>query len=70
MSKFIAGQRDNSEAEEDMGLGTVLAADERTVTIVFMANGETRIYSLETAPITRVVFTIGDNISNQHSPVA
>jgi ATP-dependent helicase HepA len=64
VSNFIAGQRVISDAELEMGLGTVLAADERTVTIVFMANGETRIYSLETAPITRVVFTIGDNISS------
>jgi ATP-dependent helicase HepA len=61
---FIPGQRCISNAELEMGLGTVLAADARTVTIVFIATGDTRIYSLESAPITRVMFTIGDTITS------
>jgi ATP-dependent helicase HepA len=61
---FIPGQRVISDAELEMGLGTVLAVDERTVTIVFIATGETRIYSRETAPLSRIVFAIGDTISS------
>jgi len=45
-----------------MGLGTVLAVDERTVTIVFIASAETRIYSRETAPLTRIVFSVSDTV--------
>jgi len=59
---FIPGQRCISNAELEMGLGTVMAVDERTVTIVFMATGDTRTYSRQTAPLSRVVFTIGDSI--------
>ena len=64
MYDFIPGQRVISDAELEMGLGTVLAIEERTVTIVFIATGETRIYSRETAPLSRIVFSIGDSISS------
>jgi ATP-dependent helicase HepA len=61
---FIPGQRVISDAELEMGLGTVLTLEERTVTIVFIATGETRIYSRETAPLSRIVFAISDTISS------
>ncbi len=64
MYDFIPGQRCISDAELEMGLGTVLAVDERTVTIVFIATGDTRIYSRESAPLTRIVFSINDTISS------
>ncbi|MDX2475939.1 MAG: RNA polymerase-associated protein RapA, partial [Gammaproteobacteria bacterium] len=64
MYDFIPGQRCISDAELEMGLGTVLSVDERTVTIVFIASGETRIYSRQTAPLSRIVFAIGDTISS------
>ncbi len=47
-----------------MGLGTVLSCDHRTVTILFMATGETRIYAKLTAPLTRVVFSLGDKVKS------
>ncbi|GMR06178.1 MAG: RNA polymerase-associated protein RapA [Gammaproteobacteria bacterium] len=62
MYDFIPGQRCISNAELEMGLGTVMAVDERTVTIVFVATGDTRTYSRQTAPLSRVAFTIGDSI--------
>ncbi len=62
MTDFIAGQRWISEAELQMGLGTILTVDERSVTILFLATGETRIYSRRTAPLSRVKFSEGDNI--------
>ncbi len=63
MSEFIAGQRWISEAELQMGLGTVLTVDPRSVTVLFLATGETRIYSQATAPLTRVKFGEGDIVS-------
>lgn len=62
MQDFRPGQRWISDAELPMGLGTVLACDPRTVTIVFLATGETRIYARQTAPLTRVVFAPGDSV--------
>ena len=62
MEQFIAGQRWISDTELQMGLGTVLAVDHRTVTIVFLATGETRTYAKNNAPLTRVQFTPGDSV--------
>jgi ATP-dependent helicase HepA len=62
LQDFLPGQRWISDAELPMGLGTVLASDQRTVTIVFLATGETRVYARQTAPLTRVVFAPGDNV--------
>ena len=62
MHEFIPGQRWISDAELPMGLGTVLTVEGRTVTIVFLATGETRIYARQTAPLTRVNFVVGDSI--------
>jgi ATP-dependent helicase HepA len=62
LQDFHPGQRWISDAELPMGLGTVLACDPRTVTIVFLATGETRVYARQTAPLTRVVFAPGDQV--------
>ncbi len=62
MQQFIPGQRWISVAESQMGLGTVLSVEHRTVTVVFMATGETRTYSRETSPLTRVQFVAGDTV--------
>ena len=64
MESFIPGQRWISASELQMGLGTVLETDHRSVTIVFLATGETRIYAKASAPLTRVRFEKGDNISS------
>ncbi|MGD8803644.1 MAG: RNA polymerase-associated protein RapA [Gammaproteobacteria bacterium] len=65
MYDFIPGQRCISDAESQMGLGTILKVEHRTVTVVFIATGETRTYARETAPLTRVEFAAGDTISTQ-----
>ncbi|MCI0505450.1 MAG: RNA polymerase-associated protein RapA [Gammaproteobacteria bacterium] len=62
MQDFIPGQRWISDTELQHGLGTVLKTDQRSVTIVFMATGETRTYAKETAPLTRARFSPGDAI--------
>ena len=65
MNTYIPGQRWISDAESRMGLGTVLSSEHRTVTISFPATGEVRSYAKETAPLTRVIFNIGDTITTE-----
>ena len=62
MQLYIPGQRWISDAELQMGLGTVISTDDRTVTVLFLASNETRLYAQQTAPLTRVRFTQGDKI--------
>jgi ATP-dependent helicase HepA len=62
VSDFIPGQRWISDTELQMGLGTVLNADHRSVTLIFHATEETRIYAKQTAPLTRVRFAAGDTV--------
>ncbi|MCA1805605.1 MAG: RNA polymerase-associated protein RapA, partial [Xanthomonadaceae bacterium] len=57
---FVPGQRWISGAELQMGLGTVLGSDRRTVTILFLATGETRTYAKQGAPLARAEFFPGD----------
>jgi ATP-dependent helicase HepA len=64
MSEFVIDQRWISDAELLMGLGTVLSVEHRTVSIIFHATGETRTYAKESAPLTRIRFNIGDEISD------
>ena len=59
---FTPGQRWISDTELQMGLGTVLNVEHRTVTIIFHASGETRIYAKQSAPLTRVKFAAGDTV--------
>lgn len=67
MNEASPGQRWISDTEVDMGLGTILSVEHRTVTVVFLATGETRTYAKQTAPLTRVRFARGDSIQNQEN---
>ncbi|NQZ09151.1 MAG: RNA polymerase-associated protein RapA [Algicola sp.] len=61
---FALGQRWVSDTESDLGLGTVVGIEGRMITIMFPASGETRLYASTGAPITRVLFNIGDTIKS------
>ena len=63
MPDFIRGQRWINDARLEMGLGTVIATERRTVTIIFHAAEETLTYASENAPLTRVRFARGDHIT-------
>ncbi len=63
--EFIPGQRWLSEAESDLGLGTVLDTDARTVTVVFPACNETRTYAVGNAPLSRAAFGKGDPVQDR-----
>ncbi|MBT8119103.1 MAG: RNA polymerase-associated protein RapA [Gammaproteobacteria bacterium] len=68
MAEFLPGQRCISDAELQMGLGTILSVEQRTLTVLFLATDETRTYAKLTAPLTRVMFSIGDSV-NTHDGV-
>ncbi|HEY5720588.1 MAG TPA: SNF2-related protein, partial [Gammaproteobacteria bacterium] len=50
---------------DEVGLGMVIEIEHRTVSIVFPATGETRIYARADAPLTRVRFREGDWVERQ-----
>jgi ATP-dependent helicase HepA len=62
VENYLPGQRWVNHAELQLGLGTVLSVEPRTVTLLFDAVGETRTYARQTAPLARVVFATGDEI--------
>lgn len=53
MTEFAIGQRWLSETEIELGLGIVTGLNGRQVSILFPANGETRAYASNNAPLTR-----------------
>jgi len=59
----VPGQRWVSESEAELGLGIVLEAEFGRVTILFPAVEERRLYALESAPIRRVRFDVGDKVA-------
>jgi ATP-dependent helicase HepA len=66
MPLFLPGQRWISDSESELGLGSIVEAQGRTVTIHFPAVGENRVYAQQGAPLTRVAFTVGDTIRNRN----
>jgi ATP-dependent helicase HepA len=64
MNDFLPGQRWISDGEAELGLGTILGSDARSVTVHFGASQETRTYSAHQAPLTRVVFGSGDRVQS------
>ncbi len=64
MMKFALGQRWISDSESDLGLGTVVGIEGRMLTLLFPASGETRLYAIAEAPLTRVQFNPGDTVKS------
>ncbi|WP_252179413.1 RNA polymerase-associated protein RapA [Endozoicomonas sp. 4G] len=64
MTSFVPGQRWISDTETEQGLGTVLTFDSRMVTLLFPTTGETRLYSINNCPLSRVQFNLGDEIES------
>ncbi|CAK9886072.1 MAG: RNA polymerase-associated protein RapA [Candidatus Erwinia impunctatus] len=61
---FTLGQRWISDTESELGLGTVIAVDNRMVTLLFPATGENRLYATSDSPLTRVIFNPGDTVTS------
>lgn len=60
---FAPGQRWISLAEPELGLGTVLRIDGRTVQLAFAASGTVRAYATHAAPLQRAQFRPGDKVA-------
>ncbi|MEW8067918.1 MAG: RNA polymerase-associated protein RapA, partial [Candidatus Thiodiazotropha endolucinida] len=65
MPVFLPGQRWISDSESELGLGSVVECQGRTVSIHFPAVGETRVYARQGAPLTRVAFSVGDRVESR-----
>ena len=62
---YIPGQRWVSEAEPELGLGTVLRCDERALQVLFAKSGVVRNYSALGAPLARASFRVGQRIAGR-----
>lgn len=60
--EYIIGQRWVSHADAQLGLGIVVDAEGRRVTLAFPAVEEERTYATDNAPLTRLRFKKGDTI--------
>jgi ATP-dependent helicase HepA len=60
---FSPGQRWLSVAEPELGLGTILRVDGRTVQVAFAATGTVRAYAAHAAPLQRAEFRPGDRVA-------
>ncbi len=61
--QFVPGQRWISNAEPELGLGTVLRVDGRQVQVLYAKTGVLRHYAAHAAPLSRAAFRLGDRIS-------
>ena len=64
MEQFIPGQRWISNTESELGLGLILEAAHKRVTVLFLACDERRMYAQDNSPLTRVRFSAGDVIES------
>lgn len=62
---FAVGQRWLSNTESELGLGAVVNVDFRSVEVVFPAVGESRIYTKQEAPLTRLTFETGETVKSE-----
>lgn len=64
MGDFFLGQRYTSSGEPELGLGIVSEVSKGKVQMNFPIAGETRLYAIESAPLTRIIFKVGDVITD------
>lgn len=62
-SLFVCGQRWISNTEAELGLGIVTEIDGRRVTINYPAAAEERVYSIDNAPLSRIEYAVGKQLS-------
>ncbi|MDD4969262.1 MAG: RNA polymerase-associated protein RapA [Paludibacter sp.] len=62
MEDFFPNQRYTSKGEPELGVGILTEANYRQIHIYFPLSNEKRLYSVESAPLHRVVFKPGDTI--------
>jgi ATP-dependent helicase HepA len=65
-SVFVAGQRWVSNTESELGLGIVVEYADRRVTVSFPAAGERRVYASDNAPLSRVMYEVGETVTHEN----
>lgn len=60
---FSIGQRWISNTESQLGLGIITELSGRQVSISFPAAGEERIYATDNAPLSRIIYKVGEEIA-------
>ena len=65
VSPYTPGQRWVSNTESELGLGIVVDTAHRRVEISFPAVGERRTYAIDNAPISRVYYEVGQQVSSE-----
>jgi ATP-dependent helicase HepA len=63
VSNLVPGQRFMSETEPELGLGILSTVENKTLKISFLASKTERTYGSKGAPIKRVVFAVGDEVT-------
>lgn len=58
------GQRWISDAEPELGLGILVEVEGRSLTLLFPRSEESRVYSRQNAPLSRIRFYVGDQIED------
>lgn len=61
-SEFVIGQRWVSHSDTALGLGIVTDISGRRVTLGFPAADEERTYAIDNAPLSRIIYQIGEEI--------
>ncbi|WP_454784803.1 RNA polymerase-associated protein RapA [Legionella sp. WA2024007413] len=59
---FNIGQRWISNTETQLGLGIIIELNGRQVSLSFPAAGEERIYSTDSAPLSRIIYKAGEEV--------
>lgn len=62
--EYAVGQRWVSNTEAELGLGIVVALENRRVEVSFPAVAERRTYAINNAPLSRVGYNVGQKIEN------
>ena len=66
-STFAVGQRWISNSEAELGLGIVKENSGRRVVISFPAASEERTYAADNAPLSRVIYPVGDTVKTEEA---
>jgi len=64
MDSFKPGQRWISNTESELGLGLILEVSANRITMLYLAADERRLYARDNAPLTRVIYAVGDEIES------
>lgn len=63
MNKYVVGQRYMSLAEPELGLGIIQDVEDKMLKVLYPSSEESRQYGMKTAPLKRIIFEIGDDIT-------